>query len=289
MQRIDAPRGLIVPMVSPFLGDHSVDAAAANRIVDHLVAAGVAGIFVLGTTGEARSMSEAQKLALVDCVARRAGDRVRLYAGISDNTPAASIAAAQRYRDLGAHYAVAHPPTDGSVPPQAMTDYFAHLADRVTLPLVIYNIPKVAGVSIPVDTIAQSAHHANIVGVKDSEGDRARLGLLLAACEPIAGFTVLVGSANLSSYGLRHGAAGLVPSGANLIPRAYQLMIDAAQRGDWDAVEQLQRTTDNVARKYQRGRPLHESLAALKHLMKEEGLCGPAVVLPARQPVGDPA
>lgn len=272
--------GVVVPMVSPFTPGGAIDESAAGRIVRHLLAARVAGIFVLGTTGEAASTHPEERRRLVRAVVETAGGRALVYAGISGNCQRESAESAADYHALGADVAVAHPPFYYPVPEADLARYFAQLADAIPLPLMLYNIPKITRLSVPPDVTDALSRHPNVVGIKDSAGHPQGLVELLARVGGRDGFSVLVGSAPLSALGLRHGADGLVPSTANLVPDLYQRMYEAAQRPDWDEVEHLQQQTDLISAGYQHGRLLGQSLAALKRLMSKQGLCGPTVLPP---------
>jgi 4-hydroxy-tetrahydrodipicolinate synthase len=96
------------------------------------------------------------------------------------------------------------------------------------------------------------------------------------------GFPVLLGSSAAFSHGLRAGAVGLVPSGAHLVPAQYQAMYEAAMSDRWDEVERLQHETDTVCAGYLKGRSLGQSLAALKALLEQCGLCGRTMLPPLR-------
>ena len=281
-------RGVVVPMVTPFTPAGAVDEAAIGRIVDALVGFGVAGIFPLGTTGESASISAAERRRVVDATVRHVAGRATVYAGISGNAFGESVDAAHAYKDLGvaavvAHVASYYPLGDGEI-----EAYFLQLADRVPLPLVLYNIPATTHHSIPLDAVDRLRGHPNIVAIKDSSGDRERLTELLRRSGGRGGFPVLLGSSAVFTHGLRHGAVGLVPSGAHLVGDAYVAMLDAALADRWDDVERLQRETDATCARYLKGRSIGQGLAALKALMEQRGLCGRTMLPPLRDHVGEP-
>ena len=279
-------RGVIVPMVTPFTPDGEIDRAAVGRIVEHLITGGVHGIFVLGTTGEAVSVSSQDRCTLVEEAVRAAARRMPIFAGVSANCFRESVEAAAVYRRIGAAAVVAHPPFYYPLPERDIETWFLDLADAVPLPLLLYNIPQTTHQSIPLDAVERLSGHANIVGIKDSANDGPRLNELLrrrAVAGEDDGFTVLVGAGSLYTTGLRGGAHGIVPSTGNLDPASCRALFDAAAAGDWDAMEQAYRRVLDVTATYQQGRLLGESLAALKALMAARGLCGPGVLPPLRE------
>jgi dihydrodipicolinate synthase/N-acetylneuraminate lyase len=268
-------------MVTPVTPAGEIDTAAVKRIVDHLVAGGSHGIFPLGTTGEASSLSTAQRDQLVTATVKAVAGRAMVYAGISANSFGDSIDAAERFAQIGLDALVAHPPCYYPLTDQQIEAYLARLADRVSKPLVLYNIPQTTHLSIPIDAITRLAKHDNVAAIKDSSPDGDRIAALLEMTGGRGGFPVLLGNSLLFSRGLKLGGVGLVPSGAHLAPREYRQMFDAAMAGEWDVVEKLQTATDAVCSSYGgRGKTLGQSLALLKFQMEQRGLCSRTMLPP---------
>jgi 4-hydroxy-tetrahydrodipicolinate synthase len=276
-------------MISPLTREQHIDVVAVKQVVNHLITAHVDGLFVLGTTGEARRLNDLQKRALVEQVVPLVKGHCTTYAGISSNSIVDSVQAAHTMHGLGIEYAVSHPPMHVTMSDSELEDYFSRIADAIPMPLILYNMPRITGVSIPIHRVESLSRHPNIVGIKDSENNAPRLAMLLESVGGRSDFVVLVGCAALSADGLRRGAHGLVPSTANLFPDLYRTMCDAAQRGEWDVVQRLQVKSDTLSAQYQHGRELDDSLIALKQLMNSHGLCGPTTVIrPMRvKPVGE--
>jgi len=271
--------GIVVPMVSPLTADGDVDRAATRRIVEHMVDAGCAP-FVAGTTGESHSLNDVQKATLVAETVGQAGRRQLVYAGISDNCLASSVAKAKAYKALGADVVVAHLPCYYAIEEDQMERWYLALADRSPLPLILYNIPVTTGLSMPLDLVDRLSQHDNIVGFKDSERGDGRLNQALALWRDREDFTFHLGWAAKSAYGLLNGLDGIVPSSANLVPALYRALYDAAKQGDAAEAERLQGVTDEISRYYQEGRILSRSLPALKVMLAAAGLCGPHAASP---------
>lgn len=268
-------------MITPVTAAGEIDTPAVMRIVDHLIAGGSHGIFPLGTTGEASSLSVSQREQLIAATVQAVGGRAMVYAGISANSFGDSIASAERFAQLGADALVAHPPCYYALTDQQIEAYLTRLADRVTRPLVLYNIPQTTHLSIPIDTIQRLSTHDNVAAIKDSSPDGERIAALLDATGGRSGFPVLLGNSLLFSRGLKLGGVGLIPSGSHLAPREYRQMFDAAMAGQWDEVEKLQAATDAVCSSYGgRGRTLGQSLALLKFQMEQRGLCSRTMLPP---------
>ena len=273
-------QGVIVPMVTPFTQEGNVDAKAVCAIAEHLIAGGMDGIFVLGTTGEAASISSEQKTKLVEVTVGHVKERAVVYAGISSNSLDESISAARVYVDLGADILVAHPPYFYPLSDEEIYSYFMKLADDAAGPLMIYNIPMTTGISISIEVAERLGCHERIVGLKDSERTEGRLE---EAIERLCGrddFSYVVGCAVLSAKAVGLGAAGIVPSSGNLEPGLYRSLFDNAQNGNESVANEFQEITNRVSKLYQENRSLSQSLAVLKAAMHIRGLCGPTVLPP---------
>jgi len=279
-------RGVVVPMITPFTPGGGIDVPAVGRIVDHLVGGRVAGIFPLGTTGEAASIHDSDRLVLVEETVKAVNRRATVYAGIPSNCFRESLEAAVAYKQLGADAVVAHMPSYYPLSDADIEAYFQRLADGVPLPLVLYNIPVTTHHSIALDSLDKLRNHPNIVAVKDSSGDRARLTEMLKRTGGKDGFPVLLGSSTTFTHGLKLGGVGLVPSGAHLVPDKYQAMFESAMNGKWDEVERLQTETDAAVAPYIKGHTLSEGLAILKAMMEAKGLCGRTMLPPIRDYTG---
>jgi 4-hydroxy-tetrahydrodipicolinate synthase len=276
--------GVVVPMVTPFADNADIDHSAARRIVDYLID-GCVSPFILGTTGEASSVSDSAKMGFIDTVARHADGRTKVYAGISGNCLESSIELGKRCADLGVDAVVAHLPSYYPLTSEHMLKYYEVLADSVPAPLITYNIPSTTHMSIPLDIVEKLSHHPNIVGLKDSEGKTERLEQAVPIWRDRADFSHLTGSSSLSARALMIGSDGIVPSGGNYMPRKYHDLYEAAIKGDNEKAQRLQEETNQISRLYLANRGLSQSLAALKVIMNELDLCEP-IVLPPLLPAG---
>ncbi len=272
--------GVVVPMVTPVTADENLDEPATRGIIEHLIAGGVHGIFVLGTTGEAASISSKMGQQLVEVTVDQVRERVVTYAGIGGNCLTDSVDAAEIYFRRGIAAVVAHLPSYYPLSPEEQYKYYTTLADRIPGPLMLYNIPQTTHLSIPVDVIARLSHHPHIVGVKDSENDRNRLRALMQAVGKRSDFTVLVGVSALSQDALFLGADGTVPSPAHLAPEVCVNLYKHARRGDIARAKACQAQVDDVAAIYTTDRTLGQSLAALKAALGELSLCAPYMLPP---------
>ena len=188
---------------------------------------------------------------------------------------------------MGADAVVAHMPSYYPLGDGEIETYFLKLADRVPLPLVLYNIPATTHHNISLDVVDRLRNHQNIVAIKDSANDGNRLAELLKRCGGRDGWPVLVGTSAQFLHGLKLGAVGMVPSGAHLAPELYRQMYESAMADNWNDVERLQRETDAVCQRYLKAKSLGEGLSVLKALLEKKGLCGRTMLPPLRDYAGD--
>jgi 4-hydroxy-tetrahydrodipicolinate synthase len=276
--------GAVVPMVTPFTADGQVDEPALDRLVDSLLAGGVDGIFVMGTTGEGTAIPCAYRRRLVARTAARVKGRARVFAGIGDAHPE-EIVAGNDYFRAGVDAVVSRPPL--AIPAGEMLPWFRALLDGLEGPLLLYNMPMTTKVSIPLDVVGQLTGHPRLAGIKDSENNPKRLAELLRRFGGQQNFSVFVGVGALMESGLRLGADGIVPSVGNLIPDVCGKLCVAARNGDWSGAGNSSSRMSAVAALYQNGRTLNESLSVLKGALYLRGLCAPHV-LPPLKPLTEP-
>jgi dihydrodipicolinate synthase/N-acetylneuraminate lyase len=275
-------QGLVVPMVTPLTADGALDKAALSRLVDALVAGGVQGIFVLGTTGEGMNAPRETRRQIVELTVKQAARRALVFAGLGD-VRSADLSEANNFFHAGADAVVAHPPIAKRVSSGHLRDWYQTLLDQLEGPLLLYNMPMTTGISIPLDVVEKLLGHPRLAGIKDSENNPTRLEELLARFGGKTDFSVFVGVGALMEKGLKLGADGIVPSVGNVIPAVCAGLCAAARKCDWPAADDFYARMNAVAALYQHGRDLNGSLSALKAVMHLRGLCAEQVWPPLKK------
>jgi len=271
--------GVVVPMVTPVTPGGELDEPAVERLVEFLLAGDVNGIFVLGTTGEGEAVPRQLARRLVEKTVAQVRRRVKVYAGLGE-LQAGDASVGNEYFHAGADAVVARPPVD--FPVDNLLPWFQSLLARLEGPLILYNMPATTKVSIPLDMVEELVGHPRLAGIKDSENSPNRLDELLRRFGGREEFSIFVGVGALMARGLKSGAEGIVPSVGNLIPQTCHQLCHAADNGAWPDAEEHAARMNSVARLYQNGRTLGQSLAALKAALACRGLCGPDVLPPLR-------
>ena len=282
MNKQQLGRGVITPMITPMTNRGQIDLDSAAKIIDHLINGGSAP-FILGTTGESASIAEFERPAFVQTMINVASARSMTYAGISSPSFYTSVQAAEKYFELGVDAVVAHPPSYYPLTADQLLNYYETLANTISGPLILYNIPSVTHVSIPLSIVDQLSHHEKIIALKDSERDLERLHDSLQLWTEREDFSHLLGWGAQMATGLLKGSHGLVPSTGNLVPKMYSDMYIAALKQDEEEVNHLQELTNQISAIYQKDRTLGQSLAALKVMMYGIDLCEPYVALPLKR------
>ena len=262
-----------MPMVSPLQADLSIDRTGVCSLVKMLTNAGV-HIFVLGTTGEISSLPLKERIKLLEYTVDANQNKSVVFAGISGNCLSESSDASKLYKDIGVDIAVAHLPFYFQIGRRHIVDYYFRLADQLTIPLMLYNIPQTTHISIPQDAIEQLSRHENIIGLKDSERDIDRLTGNIEMSRDRDDFSFFVGWASMSAEALKMGADGIVPSSGNLIPHIYNDLYKASKEGDTAKALTLQSVSDSITDYYQKDRTLAEAFPLLKAMLKIFGICG---------------
>lgn len=273
--------GIIVPLVTPFSGRDQLDVSGLERIVEHVIAGGVHGLFLLGTTGEAPSLTERLKQELIERTCRQVAGRIPVLAGVTDTSLVDSISLAQFAARHGAQAVVAAPPPYFPLNQSDLAAYVRALAAEVPLPLYLYNMPSHSKVEYEPATVRNLLDLPGLAGIKDSSGQLPYFDELLQLASEREGFTVLMGPEELLAESVLIGGHGGVCGGANLCPRLYVELYEAAVAGDLNLVHKLQhRVLRLSARLYSVGDPPSGYLTGLKCALSCLGLCSDRLAEP---------
>ena len=266
--------GLIPPMVTPLDERRQLDPVGTEKMVAHLLDGGVDGIFLLGTTGEGPHLDYAVRTALVKTVCRLVKKRVPVLVGITETNLEAAVSFAKRCQAMGASGVVAAPPYYFQLTQEQCIDWYTELANRVPLPLVIYNMPAHTETVLAPETVAKLAAHPNIIGMKDSSSIIALFNKFRIALAPFRErFSLFMGPDEAMGEAVLLGADGGVCTGANLWPKAFSALYRAAKEGDLATVRELQAfTTASSYKLYGLGQGQIGFLQVVKCALAEMGL-----------------
>jgi 2-dehydro-3-deoxy-D-pentonate aldolase len=265
--------GIIPPMVTPLCDRDTLDVAGLERLIEHILAGGVHGLFILGTTGEGPSLSYRLRRELVERTCRQVAGRVPVLVGITDTAFVESVGLAQHAAQVGAEALVLAPPPYFPAGQSELREYVEHLTAALPLPLYLYNMPMMTKVIFAPQTIHRLLDQQRIIGVKDSSGDLAYFAQVLALARQRPDWSVLIGPEHLLAEAVARGGHGGVSGGANLCPRLFVDLYEAARRGDTASVAQLQEKVVKLGRIYQVGRHASAVIKGLKCALSLLGIC----------------
>ena len=210
--------GVWVPLVTPFK-DGSVDFVSYRHLIRHYIDCGVAGLFPLGTTGEAPTLDEAEMDASVAVTVEMVAGRVPVFVGIGGNATRKVIKTVERLSRFEFSGIVSVCPYYNRPTQDGMRQHFSAIADATERRILIYNIPYRTSVNLANDTLLRLAERKNIVGVKDSSGSITQ-SLELLAIRP-SSFSVLTGEDALYFAMLCNGADGGILAAAHLATERF--------------------------------------------------------------------
>ncbi len=290
MTRVVLPRplrGIIPPLITPLEDRDRMDLHGLERLIDHVLAGGVHGLFLLGTTGEGPSLSGSLRRQLTDRVCRQVAGRVPVLVGITDTSYVESLRLAFHASDAGAQAVVYSGPCYFETSQEELFAHIRRLVREVPLPVYLYNMPSHTGTSFDVNTIRRAADLPQVVGVKDSSGSMDYFRSLCRAFADRHDFCLLIGPEDLLARALAAGSHGGVCGGANLCPRLFVDLYEASRAGRADEAASLQKRIDQIgAEIYHLGQEQSSYLRGLKCALACLGLCSDAVAEPF-VPFGD--
>ena len=274
-------RGIIPPLITPLNPDFTLDYPSLIKTIDHTISGGVHGLFILGTTGEFASLSSDVKNEMISMSCAKVDGRVPLLVGITDCSFAQSLKLAKKALDSGAKAVVAAPPFYMNIDQSELINYYQKLADKIELPLMLYNMPSHTGMSIEANTVEKLSHHPNIIGIKDSSGDLRYFQSLCELFEGRPNFTLLVGPEEYLVETMNMGAHGGVSGGANLFPKLYVKLYEAILAKNSEQIQALQVSILFLSQNlYSHGTYKSNYLKGLKASMSFLGLCKGILALP---------
>jgi 4-hydroxy-tetrahydrodipicolinate synthase len=235
-------RGVIPPLCTPLTSALDVDVGSLERLVDHLVDAGVDGLFALGSTGEAAFLPDAQRRTVLDVVVGRVAGQLPVIAGAIDTTTLRVAEHAAGAVAAGCDAVVVTAPFYARTHPSEVERHLRMLGERLPVPVFAYDIPVSTHTKLDADMLLTLAAEGLLAGVKDSSGDDAGLRFLTRERDRrgLDEFAVLTGSEVLVDVAMAVGADGVVPGLGNVDPAGYVRLVRHCRDGDWPAARREQ-------------------------------------------------
>lgn len=230
--------GTCTALVTPFRANGAIDYSAFAKQIDRQIEAGIDALCVCGTTGESSALTVQEHIHLVDfCVSHVAG-RCPVIAGSGSNDTAAALYLCQHAQESGADALLLVTPYYNKTTQTGLVRHYEYLADRVELPIILYNVPSRTGLSFTAETYRILSQHPNINGIKEASGDFSLLADTLALCG--GNLNIWSGNDDHTVPMMAMGAKGLISVVSNLVPGPMAEMTRWALQGDWERAREVQ-------------------------------------------------
>ena len=232
--------GIIPPLVTPLVDNETLDVESLERLIEHLIAGGVHGLFVLGTTGEEQSLSYDVRKQMIKESCRINRGRLPLLACITDTSIVESIKLAKVAADCSADGVVSAPPYYFATGQPELAQFYEELVPQLPLPVFLYNMPSHVKVNFAPDTVRRLADMEQVVGFKDSSANAVYFQSVMYKVQHRKDFAMLVGPEEITGECVLLGGHGGINGGANMFPELYVGMYHAARNRDIETVLKLQ-------------------------------------------------
>ena len=265
--------GVIPPLVSPLSSRDEIDQAGLARLIEHVLAGGVHGLFLLGTTGEAPSLSYRLRRELIDRVTAQVAGRVPILVGITDTSFVESVHLAEHAAQAGATALVLSTPYYFPAGQTELTGYVENLVRELPLPLVLYNMPSLTKVWFEIETLEKLAAIPKIIGLKDSSGDLAYFERAIALKKIRPDWSIMIGPEAKLPDAMRLGGDGGVAGGGNIFPTLFVDCYNACVSGDTARINTLQSDINALQQIYEVGKYASKYIKATKCCLSLLGIC----------------
>lgn len=226
--------GCCTALITPFDKNNKVDFNEFKKIIDYQIRCGISALLFLGTTGEAATMTDNEKLEVVDFAVKYVNHRVRVLVGAGNNCTAKAIETARAYEKLGIDALLEVTPYYNKTSQTGLIAHFSAIANAVKTPIILYNVPSRTGINIEVDTIYELSKVENIVGIKQAISNINEV----QRTTQIPNFAVYCGEDALNLAFLAAGADGFISVASNIAPKDVIKVYDNFKQGNLTAARE---------------------------------------------------
>ena len=263
--------GIFAPTITPLDEKERVDELGFVNQLNRLIDNGVHGIYLLGTSGEFTTLTNAERERAMDIAVKAVGGRVPIICGVMDTSTQRVIQNIEIAEQFGVDTVAATPGYYYSSTDDAdLIEFYKTIAASTELPVFIYNIPSTVKTAIKPQVVAELAEDCdNIVGIKDSSGDWTNCLNLLTLLGDRTDFAIMLGSHTALGAAVLFGADGGVVSIANVAPKESVALYNAAKARDIDEVHRLQKLLLRLSKMYTYG----QGVSGMKACLEILGVC----------------
>ena len=229
--------GVCTALVTPFLNG-KVNYPMLQQLLRRQCDAGIEAIVLCGTTGEAPTLTDEEKLKIFTEGRSYVQDRALIIAGTGSNDTAHAVALSRAAQASGADALLVVSPYYNKATSRGLILHYRTIAEAVSIPVIIYNVPSRTGVDIPVSVYQALQEIPNIAGVKEASTDIRKIAHIRAACDSC--FRIWSGNDDMTVPVMALGGSGVISVASNIVPKAMKAMTDAALAGDYRTASDLQ-------------------------------------------------
>ena len=229
--------GACTALVTPF-SNGKVDYSMLRKLLHRQMAAGIHAVVLCGTTGEAPTLTDEEKLTIFQQAKEFTGDDCTIIAGTGSNSTQHALTLSRAAEEVGADALLVVSPYYNKATAEGLLAHYTAVAGAVHIPVIAYNVPGRTGVDIPVEVYAQLAEIPNIAGVKEASSDITKINRIRSVCP--GDFSVWSGNDSMIVPVMALGGQGVISVLSNLLPVETQAMAQAALDGDFDTAAALQ-------------------------------------------------
>lgn len=229
--------GVGVAMITP-MTDEGVNYHATEQLIEHVIDGGAGGLFVLGTTGEPSTLTEAERNELLHFVIAKTRKRIPVFAGTGTNNTAEAVRRSVAAEQAGADGLLVVTPYYNKCTQNGLYEHYRAINDAVRIPIVAYNVPPRTRVNIEPATAVRLAELTNVKALKEANGEIDHLLDMLHALD--GKLDVYSGDDSLTVTAMSHGAKGVISVAANIIPAEMRTLTDLCLKNDFAAAGALQ-------------------------------------------------
>ncbi|MDR0446033.1 MAG: 4-hydroxy-tetrahydrodipicolinate synthase [Oscillospiraceae bacterium] len=229
--------GSSVAIVTPYT-ETGVDYDALARLIDWQIESGTNAITICGTTGESSTQSLEEHIEVVDFCVKHVNHRVKVVAGTGSNDTAAALLLSTEAEKSGADGLLIVTPYYNKATQKGLIEHYTYIADRVSIPIIMYNVPSRTSLSFTAATYKELSKHPNINGVKEASGNFPLIAQTIALCG--GELNILSGNDNETVAMMALGAVGLISTSANVIPSVMAEITAECLAGNFKKATALQ-------------------------------------------------
>ena len=276
-------KGIIPPVITPLLDYDKLDVPGLENLIAHLISGGVHGLFILGTNGEAPSLSYGLRKEFIKRTCELVDHQIPVLVGISDTSFSGSLDISEYSNKVGADAVVIAPPYYYPVAQEELVDYFEDLSARLALPFLLYNMPSHTKVHLTVETV-KKVKELGAVGIKDSSGDIFYLYSLIDEFKDSPGFSIFTGTELFLPETIMNGGHGAVAGGANLFPGLFVSLYEASVNKDLETIAHLRKKVVKLYNTvYSVGKYTSRITMGIKCGLSVMGVCNDYIAPPFRK------